>query len=83
MDVSNKPYGFFRDTNGNKSSARLIAFILIIAQLAFAQQFIIFAMIQNLNILLVATSVATTVTTIGGSAMFYLFNKQSTEMQDK
>jgi hypothetical protein len=82
MDKSNKPYGFFQDTNGNKSSARLLAFILIVTSLVFAQQFIIFAIIQKINVLLISSAVATTVTTISGGAMLYLFGKQKAELEN-
>lgn len=83
MDTQKKPYGFFQDTNGNKSSARLLAFILIVTSLVFAQQFIIFAILQKVNVLLIASSVATTVTTISGGAMLYLFGKQKSELDNQ
>ena len=70
---------FFEDDKGNKSSSRLMAFIVIIVSIIFAQEILIFSMITNINIVLSATAMGTTFITMAGPAMFFLFNQKKTE----
>ena len=67
---------YFQDTSGNKSSSRLIAFIVIIVALIFAQEVVYFG---KDNIVQAAAAAGTIFLTIAGPAMIFLFQQKKTE----
>lgn len=70
--------GYFEVSPGNKSSSRLIAFIVIVWSLVLATVVLWFG---RENVILAAASAATIFTTIAGPAMIFLFNQKKTEVK--
>jgi hypothetical protein len=73
-----KTNGFLEGTDGGKSNSRLIADIIIVAALAFAEQVLISR--GSESIILVATAASTIFITVGGSALAFLFVQKKTEV---
>lgn len=72
--------GYFEEKPGHRSSSRLIAFIVICYACILAEQVIIFAFLQNANILMAAASAGTAFTTVAGAAMYYMYNQKKQEL---
>lgn len=72
--------GFFESISGNKSSTRLIGFIVIIAGLIFAEQVIL---LGRENIVQAAISAGTLFLTISGSAMAFMFAQKGQEIKQE
>jgi len=71
---------FFESISGNRSSTRLIGFIVIVAALIFAQQIIWFGRDE---IMLAATSAGTIFLTIAGPALAFIFAQKKTEIKQE
>ena len=70
--------GFFQDRYGNYSSSRLLGFIVVICALVLTTTVLILGYISGASMILVATAMGTTFTSIAGPALVYMFgNKQS------
>ena len=72
--------GFFQSISGNNSSSRLIAFIVIMVALIFAQEVIYFG---KDHIMEAATAAGTIFLTIAGSAMAFMFMQKKTEIKQE
>ena len=72
--------GFFYSISGNKSSSRLIGFIVIIAGLILAQEVIILG--RN-DIVQAAIAAGTLFITVSGSAMAFLFAQKGQEIKQE
>ena len=70
--------GFFDSVTGNKSSSRLIGFIVIIASLVFVQEILWFG--RN-DIIQAAISGGTIFLTIAAPAMAFLFAQKKNEIK--
>lgn len=70
--------GYFEASPGNKSSSRLIAFIVIVWALVLASAVLWFG---KDNVMLAAAAAGTLVTTIAGPAFIFLFNQKRFEMK--
>jgi hypothetical protein len=70
--------GFFDSVSGNRSSARLMGFMIIIIALIFTQEVIYFG---RDNVVLAATAAGTMFITIAGPTMIYLFQNKRTEVK--
>ena len=70
--------GFFDSIRGNKSSSRLIGFIVIIVTLIFVQEILWFG---RENIIEAAISGGTIFLTIAGPAMAFLFVQKKNEIK--
>lgn len=68
--------GYFEASPGNKSSSRLIAFIVIVWALVLATAVVWFG---RDNIIVAAAAAGTIVTTIAGPAFIFLFNQKRFE----
>lgn len=75
---------FFQSISGNKSSSRLIGFIVVVAALIFAQE-IIYAGLHTTPIEFMGTAGAagTLFITIAGPAMGFLFMQKKTEVKQE
>ncbi len=71
---------FFESISGNKSSSRLIGFIVILAGLIFAQEVII---LGKADIVQAAVAAGTLFLTIAGSAMAFLFAQKGQEIKQE
>ena len=72
--------GFFESISGNKSSSRLIAFIVIMVALIFAQEVIYFGKDKVIE---AATAAGTVFLTVAGSAMGFMFLQKRTEVKQE
>lgn len=72
--------GFFESISGNKSSSRLIGFIVIIAGLILAQEVIY---LGRKDIVQAAIAAGTLFLTISGSAMAFLFAQKGQEIKQE
>ena len=72
--------GFFESISGNKSSSRLIAFIVIMVALIFAQEVIYFGKDKVVES---AAAAGTIFLTIAGSAMTFMFMQKKTEVKQE
>jgi hypothetical protein len=72
-----KKIGFLQDANGNFSNSRLIADIVIIAALIFAEQVILLR--GDTAIIVAAAAAGSIFLTIAGSAMLFLFSQKKEE----
>lgn len=70
--------GFFDAVSGNRSSARLMGFIIIIIALVFAQEVLYFG---RDNVVLAAAASGTIFITIAGPTLLYLYQNKQTEVQ--
>ena len=70
--------GFFDSVSGNRSSARLMGFMIIVVALIFAQEVLFFG---RENVVLAATAAGTMFITIAGPALIYLFQNKRSEIQ--
>lgn len=73
--------GFFDSVSGNRSSSRLIGFIIIIAALVFAQELLLAGIEAKETALSIATAVGTLFLTIAAPTMGYLFANKTTEVK--
>ena len=71
--------GYFNDPDGNKSSSRLIAFIVIMAALVFSSAIILIGYDQKTGVMVIAPAAGTIFVTIAGPAMAFLFVQKKTE----
>jgi hypothetical protein len=72
--------GFFQSISGNKSSSRLIGFVVIAAGLIFAQEVII---LGRADIVQASIAAGTLFLTIAGSAMAFLFAQKGQEIKQE
>lgn len=72
--------GFFQSISGNNSSSRLIAFIVVIVALIFAQEVIYFG---KQSVIEAATAAGTIFLTIAGPAMAFVFLQKKTEVKQE
>lgn len=72
--------GFFESISGNKSSSRLIGFLVIFAALIFAQEVIWFGKDQ---IMAAAGAAGTIFLTIAAPAMAFLFAQKKNEVKQE
>ena len=70
--------GFFDAVSGNRSSARLIGFVIIIVALIFAQEVLYFG---SANVILAAAAAGTIFITIAGPVLVYLYANKQTEVK--
>lgn len=70
--------GFFYSVRGNKSSSRLIGFLVIVMALIFAQEVLWFG---RDDVVMAAAAAGTIFITIAGPAMVFLFNQKKTEVK--
>jgi len=73
--------GYLRSTTGGKSSTRLIALIVVIVALIFAQETLIFGYLQDASVMITASAAGTIFTTVAGSVMVWTFNQKKNEIQ--
>jgi hypothetical protein len=71
--------GYFQDSDGNKSSSRLIACIVILYALILSSAIVLIGYIQKTPPMIIATAAGTIFTTIAGAAMVFLFAQKKTE----
>jgi len=72
--------GFFESISGNKSSSRLIGFIVILAGLIFAQEVI---WLGKADIVQSSIAAGTLFITIAGPAMAFLFFQKKNEVKQE
>jgi len=72
--------GFFQSISGNNSSSRLIAFIVVIVALIFAQEVIYFG---KQSVIESAAAAGTIFLTIAGPAMAFVFMQKKTEVKQE
>ena len=72
--------GFFESISGNKSSSRLIAFIVIMVALIFAQEVIYFG---KDHVMEAAGAAGTIFLTVAGSAMTFMFMQKRNEVKQE
>ena len=70
--------GFFDSVSGNRSSARMMGFMIIIIGLIFAQEVLYFG---RDNVALAAAAAGTMFITIAGPALIYLYQNKQTEVK--
>lgn len=75
---------FFESISGNKSSSRLIAFIVIMCSLIFTA----FVLVKGLSksdadVLLVTTAAGTFFIQMAGTAMFFMFQQKKNEIKQE
>lgn len=75
-----KGFGFFRDSVGNRSSSRLLGFIVSCYALVLATAILGIGYVNKDSAILLATSAGTIFTTIAGPAMFFMFNNKQKEI---
>lgn len=76
--------GFFQSISGNKSSSRLIGFIVVVIALVFAQEIIYAGLHTNpIELMGVAGAAGTLFITIAGPAMGFLFLQKKTEVKQE
>lgn len=71
--------GYFQDGLGNKSSSRLSSFIVTMAAIVLSEQVLLFAYLNDSDILLAATSAGTTFISIAGPSMYFMYNQKKQE----
>ena len=71
-------YGFFDGVRGERSSSRLIGFIIIVVALFFSGEVIWFGREQ---IMVAATSAGTIFMTVAGPAMLFMFQNKQAEIK--
>ena len=74
--MSNK---FLQSGRGNNSNSRLIADIIIIAALGFAEQVLLSK--GDATIMVAASAAGTIFLTVGGAALAFLFAQKKTEVE--
>jgi hypothetical protein len=70
--------GFFDSVSGNRSSARLGGWTVVLVALIFAQEVIWFG---RTDVVLAAAAAGTIFATIAGPAMIYLWQNKQTEVK--
>ena len=76
--------GYFKDSQGNNSSSRLIAFIVIIWALIAGGLIVAIKVIQpDADILSMSTASGLLFTTIAGPALAFLFLQKKTEVKQE
>ena len=70
--------GYFEASNGNKSSTRLIGFIVVIAALVLAQEVVYF---DKDNPVTAAATSGTIFITIAGPVLAFIYKQKQTENQ--
>lgn len=70
--------GFFDSVSGNRSSARLGGWVVVMVALIFAQEVIYFG---RAEVVLAAAGAGTIFVTIAGPAMIYLWSNKQTEVK--
>jgi len=78
--MERKPYGFLQGPNGDYSNSRLIANFMIVSSVIFAAAFVVIAVMWPLvNLVTLATAIGIVITSLGGSAMIFLFGQKRSE----
>lgn len=72
---------YFEDSKGNKSSSRLIGFIVIMYALLLVTAVILIGVHEKSSVIQTAVAAGTLFTTIAGPAMYYLFNNKREEIK--
>lgn len=75
--------GFFQSIGGNNSSSRLIGFVVIVYAMVMSFLVLYLGSEKDESIVSLATASALTFTTIGGSAMVFLFQQKRTEVKQE
>lgn len=75
-------HGFFTDSQGNKSSTRLIGFIVILYSLVLVTSVLVMGFVEKSSVLLTAAAAGTLFTTTAGPCMFYLFQNKKEELSN-
>ena len=75
--------GFFEDSQGNKSSTRLIGTVVIVYSLFLVTLILIFGIIEKSSVMLTAAAGGTLFTTTAGPAMWYMFNNKQAELTNE
>ena len=75
--------GFFYSTHGNKSSSRLIGTIVIIYAMLMGFLVLYWGKQGGESVIALATAAGLIFTTIGGSAMVFIFQQKQTEVKQK
>ena len=72
--------GFFEDSNGNKSSSRLIAVIMIGSGLLMSCSFIVIGLLlPDVSLLKIATAIGLLFSSVAGPALLFLFAQKKEE----
>ena len=71
--------GFFQDTNGNRSSSRLVGVVVIFYALLLSTGVLLFGYFEKSSVMVTATASGTIFTTIAGPAMYFLFSQRKNE----
>ena len=72
--------GYLQDSNGNKSSSRLIGFIVILWALSLATTVVVLGYIEGSKVMITSAAAGTIFTTIAGPVMYFLFNQKKQEI---
>lgn len=70
--------GFFDSVSGNKSSSRLVGFIVILFSLLFVQEILFFS---SKDIIAASIAAGTMFMTIAGPAMLFMFGNKREEIK--
>lgn len=71
--------GYFEDAKGNKSSGRVLGFLVTVYALALSTAIVVLGYIEGTKVLTTAAAAGTIFTTIAGPAMFFMFNNKKVE----
>ena len=74
--------GYFEDPKGNKSSGRILGFIVTLYALALSTAIVVLGYIEGTSVLTTAASAGTIFTTMAGPAMFFMFNNKKVEAKE-
>ncbi len=72
--------GYFQDGKGNKSSTRLIGFIVVMYALFESSVVLVFGFIEKSAVMLSAAAAGTLFITIAGPVLVYLFKNKTEEL---
>lgn len=73
--------GYFQDWKGNKSSTRLIGFIVTMFALIESMMVLIFAYLEGTSVMTSAVAGGTVFASIAGPVMVYLFQNKKEELK--
>ena len=73
-------HGYFEDSQGNKSSSRMMGVSVVFYALLLSTTVLVFGFLEEgTKVMTSAVAAGTVFTTIAGPAMFYLFNNKVAE----
>ena len=75
--------GFLQSISGNHSSSRLIGFVVIVYAMVMSFLVLLWGSEKGDSMIELATASALSFTTIGGSAMVFLFQQKKTELKQE